>query len=127
MKCKAISLFLLIILLFSIPIAIARPNTETLRPNASGTYQEWDVSDTTHYGATSDQNDATYIYTGVDEERDIQNLADPTFDDSATINSVTVWARLRATGSKAGEKANTLIRTYDTDYLGSAVTIDRGV
>ncbi|MDP3014109.1 MAG: hypothetical protein Q8M92_07710, partial [Candidatus Subteraquimicrobiales bacterium] len=40
----------------------AAPDTLTLRPNAAGTYQEWSLTDTTHWGATSDQSDATYVH-----------------------------------------------------------------
>jgi len=114
-------LLVLFILLFGSYSVQAIDKTETLRPNAAGTYQEWNG---THSAATSDQDDATFIYIGVDEERDIQSLQNST--GSGIINSVTVWAKLRATGIITKEKANTLIRTNSTDYLGAAVIIDRG-
>jgi len=90
---------------FLSPPIYASPDSETLRPNAVGTYQAWDLSDSTHYGATNDTNDSTYIYTGVDEERDTQNLQPSTFAESVTINWITVNVRLWSTGSGQPEQA----------------------
>jgi len=100
--------------------------TETLRPNAVGTYQEWNLSDSTHYGATSDQLDTSYIYTDIVGERDIQNLQDPTFDESDTINWVQINFRAYASGSSGPEKAYNTYRTYSTDYQNQKHTITRG-
>jgi len=122
-KTPLVALLLLLMVGLTL-LSTASADTETLRPNAAGTYQEWDVSDTTHYGATSDQSDATYIYTSVEGETDTQHLADPT--GTGTINSVTVWIRAVISGGAAApESACIFIRTYGTDYEGAAQTISR--
>jgi len=71
------AIFIVVALLFATSYLVqASPSETTLRPDAVGTYQEWEtVVDTTHYGATSDSNDATYIETtGDTNQRDIQAL-----------------------------------------------------
>jgi len=82
----------------------ASPDTITLRPNSVGSYQEWEtLVDSTHWGATSDESDITYIKTtGTSTKIDIQNLADPTFGDSDIVNSVNVFIRATATGLADG-------------------------
>jgi len=79
--------------------------TETLRPNGAGDYQEWEtVVDTNHYGATSDQSDATYIETtGTSAKQDVQHLADPTFPEGDQVNSVTYYITAKATGVGGSE------------------------
>jgi len=122
MKRKVTRFFLVFLIVtlvptFSfVPFVGGSPDSETLRPNAVGTYQAWDLSDSTHYGATNDTNDSTYIYTGVDEERDTQNLQPSTFDESATINWVTVNVRLWSTGSGQPEEAAIMLRSGGSDW-----------
>jgi len=77
----------------------ASPDTITLRPNAAGTYQQWSLVDTTHWGATSDQNDNTYVYvSGSTTLKEAENLADTT--QTGTISSVTAYMRAKAFGSQ---------------------------
>jgi len=102
------------------------PDQETLRPNAAGTYQEWYLSDTSHWGATSDQIDTTYIYENVVGERDIENLDDPTFGDSDTINWVQINFRVYSSGSAPPEKALNIYRVDGTDYQDIKHTITQG-
>ncbi|MCH7883507.1 hypothetical protein IIA95_03790, partial [Patescibacteria group bacterium] len=106
---------------------IALADTETLRPNATGTYQEWPtLVDTTHNGATSDQNNATYIETGTDEDRDIQNLDNTTFPAENTIDQIEVFITCKANnGSGQGENAATLIREGGTDTEGVSTVLNR--
>jgi hypothetical protein len=82
----------------------ASPDTITLRPNSVGSYQEWEtLVGSTHWGATSDESDTTYIKTtGTSTKIDMQNLADPTFGDSDIVNSVNVFIRATATGLADG-------------------------
>lgn len=129
MRKKAI--LLLIILLFGmvplvvpiVPIVYASPDQETLRPNEAGTYQQWDLSDTSHWGATSDQSDSTYLYTDVDEEKDIEGLDNPTFGDGDTINWVQINFRAYVSGAGAPEKVRNMYRISGTDYQGDLFTI----
>jgi hypothetical protein len=77
----------------------ASPDIITLRPNAAGTYQQWSLVDTTHWGATSDQNDNTYVYVyGSTTLNETENLADTT--QTGTISSVTAYMRAKAFGSQ---------------------------
>jgi hypothetical protein len=94
----------------------ANADTTTLRPNAAGYYQQWEtVVDTSHWGATSDQSDSTYIQTQTQNRIDIQHLEDPTFGDSDTVNSVTAYARIYAAGSAAPERIDFWERLGSTD------------
>ena len=77
----------------------ASPDTITLRPNAAGAYQQWSLVDTTHWGATSDQNNNTYVYvSGSTTLKETENLADTT--QTGTISSVTAYMRAKAFGSQ---------------------------
>lgn len=83
-----------------------RNDVETLRPNAPG-----DVAELTPYPGIGEANwenvdeaeadDAsTYNYIGgLYTYTDLYNVADPTFDDGATINNVTVYWRCRNAGA----------------------------
>lgn len=99
--------------------------TEILRPNGVGTYQQWDLFDTTHWGATSDQTDTTYIYTNVDEEDDYEVMADPTFGDSDTINWVQINFTAYASGSGGPEKIFNTYRVSSADYEDTKHSITR--
>ena len=96
----------------------ASPDTITLRPNSVGSYQEWEtLVGSTHWGATSDESDTTYIKTtGTSTKIDIQNLADPTFGDSDIVNSVNVFIRATATGLADGFVwlDSPVLKTYTT-------------
>lgn len=94
--------------------------TLTLRPNAPGTYQDWDLVDTTHEGATSDQNDNTFVEGLFVNDKETENLADTSI--TGTINSVTAYMRAIASGG-GNEQAVILWRTYGTDYESAAKTI----
>lgn len=97
-----------------------------LRPNGVGEYQEWEtIVDTSHWGATSDETDATYIETiGGLDKRDIQALQDPTFGEGDTINWVQVFCRAYAIGSGAKERLAFLERqnTSERDEGNIAIT-----
>jgi len=100
--------------------------TQTLRPNGAGYYQEFEyVIDTTHWGATSDQSDATYI-TAVGLRRDIQALQDPTFGDADTVNSVQIFCRAKAFGTSTPERIDFWDRlgTIDRDQ-GNSISVSR--
>jgi len=94
-----------------------------LKPNAIGTYQQMALVDSTHYGATSDQNDLTYVV-GFDnslwETENLQNT-----NQLGTINSVTVYMRAIATNAGAKKYAKTLLRTHSADYIGAATEISK--
>lgn len=104
-------------------ITKAQADTLTLRPNASGDLQEWEtLVGSSHWGATSDQTDATYIETtGSSSKSDIQNLQDPTFGDSDTINSVTYYIRYYVTNGGAQRE-----KIYLFEKSGSSRLTDSG-
>ena len=92
---------------------------ETLHPNAAGTYQGWSVTDTTHYEATSDQSDSTYVYTISVEVKETEHLDNPTFPESAAINWVQVWVRALDTGG-AGE-----IKILERQDTSERITVNK--
>ncbi|MCH7492150.1 hypothetical protein IID19_00970 [Patescibacteria group bacterium] len=125
---------------FPPPIEKVNAATEILRPNATGDSAQWTPNTSTDYGDTSDQNSSTYISESTDEDRDIMNLADPTFDSGSTINWVEMHMSCRSDGSGQGERMNGIIRLSGTDdnhlnnanissssfteYTGAQVTTD---
>jgi len=77
--------------------------TLTLRPNAAGTYQEMGVfpSGSTHWGATSDQSDSSYLLANDILVRDFENFEDTS--QTGTISSVTGYMRAKKlTSAQAG-------------------------
>jgi hypothetical protein len=80
-------------------IAVDAPDTLILRPNATGTYQQWSTfGGTVHWSLTSDQNDNTGVQvTGTTTLKETENLADTT--QTGTINSVTAYMRVKASSS----------------------------
>lgn len=113
--------FLIVMLIGVLPISFvpnvqASPDQETLDPNEAGTYQQWDLSDTSHWGATSDDSDSTYLYTDVVDEKDFQGLTDPAFGDGATINWVQINFRAYVSGTGAPEKVFNSYRANGVDY-----------
>jgi hypothetical protein len=105
--------------------------TTTLRPDKAGTYQQWTAyGGFVHATLTSDLSDATGVkVTGDTVSKETEDLDDPTFGETATINSVTVWIRVQVTGSGAGEAAVIIVRTNGADYESGAISIKaaRGV
>ncbi len=96
----------------------AKAETQVLRPNGTGFYQDWEtLVGTSHWEATNDDpvDDSTYIETQVQGRVDIQALANPTFDDSDTVNSVTIYCRAYAIGTKGPEKISFFDRLDTTD------------
>ena len=92
------------------------PDTVTLRPNDNGYSIQWSISDSTHYGATSDQSDTTYVYSSTVGQTEFLNLDDPTFSDINIINWIQVYYRCRSVGGSAGpEKIDLYIRSNGTD------------
>jgi hypothetical protein len=80
-------------------VAADAPDTLILRPNATGTYQQWSTfGDTVHWILTSDQNDNTGVQvTGTTTLKETENLADTT--QAGRINSVTAYMRAKASSS----------------------------
>jgi hypothetical protein len=80
-------------------VAADAPDTLILRPNATGTYQQWSTfGDTVHWSLTSDQNDNTGVQvTGTTTLKETENLADTT--KAGRINSVTAYMRAKASSS----------------------------
>jgi hypothetical protein len=95
--------------------------TLTLRPNADGTYHEWVAEPwgSAHWIDTSDQDDNTFIYTGIVGNRDTENLADT--PQTGTINSVTTYARTRQSGGNCG--LYIICRTHNTDYFSGQIIV----
>jgi len=129
-KFKAFIIAFILIVVSIIGYSVVFPPTPsvgqvtlTLRPNAAGTYQEWILFDTTHWGATSDQTDATVVYIEETTSRETENLADTSHTEA--IVSVTAYIRAEATGSGAIEQAKIRWRTHTTDYESAAKTISR--
>jgi len=114
--------------IFNFPPKIqeAKAATTILRPNETGFYQQWGSSGSTHWGVTSDKSDSSYIEdAGTNNLIDIQALQDPTFDVSSTINSVTIYARVYASGSGGAEKISFFDRLGTTDRAGVSFTVAR--
>ena len=105
--------------------------TETLRPNAVGTYTEFPVqypNSTFHYDKVDDvtpDEGSTYIATSSTDYlfyRDLYGVPDSAIPVGSTINSVTVYIRCVGSGLDTGNTrgyAAQYIRTHDTDYLGA--------
>jgi len=96
--------------------------TETLRPNAAGTYSQCSRYNAfSNYQAVDEaaaDEDNTYVYTsGGATQLDTYNITNHS-QGSGTVNSVTVYIRSRASafGTVAAEVA---IRTYNTNYFAS--------
>jgi len=95
----------------------ASPDQESLRPNADGHTINWDIYDTTHYGATSDNSDTTYVYTGTADEAEYWDVTDTTFGVADTINWVQVTYRCYAVGSGPPEAIDLYIYSDTTETL----------
>ncbi len=97
------------------------PDTEILRPNASGTYSQCDdIGDSPNYLCVDEvipDGDTTHVRTrGGATELDTYNIADHS-EGVGDITSVTVYIRSRVTNST--HDIETAIRTYDTNYFDS--------
>jgi len=133
MRMKKLLYWLIVFPLLASILLPATPvqaqTTETLRPNAPGDYQEWEtLVDTSHWEATSDTLNTTYIQTGnTSAPRDIQHLADPSFYSGSRINSVTYYVTANASGSGAGESLDIIAKLAASDQVvDKKVTITRG-
>ncbi|GAI47019.1 unnamed protein product, partial [marine sediment metagenome] len=99
------------------PVAVG---TETLRPNAAGTYSQADpVGEVSNYLCVDEEvadDDSTYVETsGGATEIDTYNIPDHS-EGYGTISSVTVYVRCRASTTADLHAAETVIRTHSTDY-----------
>ncbi len=97
--------------------------TETLRPNAAGTYSQADpVGEVSNYLCVDEEvadDDSTYVETsGGATEIDTYNIPDHS-EGYGTISSVTVYVRCRASTTADLHAAETVIRTHSTDYFGT--------
>ncbi len=101
--------------------------TTTLRPNGAGTYQQWEtLVGSSHWEATSDQSDTSYIEDdGTNNLVDIQALQDPTFSNSSTVNSITIYARIYTDGSAVAERVTFFDRLGTTDRETGSISITR--
>ena len=102
------------------PVAVG---TETLRPNAAGTYSQADpVGEVSNYLCVDEEvadDDSTYVETsGGATEIDTYNIPDHS-EGYGTISSVTVYVRCRATTTADLHAAETAIRTQGSDYFGT--------
>ena len=102
------------------PVAVG---TETLRPNAAGTYSQADpVGEVSNYLCVDEEvadDDSTYVETsGGATEIDTYNIPDHS-EGYGTISSVTVYVRCRASTTADLHAAETVIRTHGTDYFGT--------
>lgn len=91
-------------------------DTETLRPNAAGDEESIpNLVDSTHWGATSDQSNATYVWrSGAgDPTRDLYNL--PAYTGGSSISKVTGWVRGKE-GAEGSGGGSTSIKTHGTVY-----------
>ena len=104
----------------------ASPDLETLDPDGDTIPQEWDLTGASiHWEALSDSSDSSYVYTGIQGEYDFVTLEDTGLSGGETINSITLWFRLYASGSKAREKIQICYKTDGTVYESSPVSVTR--
>jgi hypothetical protein len=101
---------------------IIEPRTIELRPNARGTYSEWNVTNgLSDWNATGDGKDDTYMddtyiyFVGEARKKHTLNLED--FSTYGNITKVTVYARCMAT--QGGQEGQIILRTYAMDYYSS--------
>jgi len=97
--------------------------TETLRPDAAGTYSQADpVGEVSNYLCVDEEvadDDSTYVETsGGATEIDTYNIPDHS-EGYGTISSVTVYVRCRASTTADLHAAETVIRTHNADYFGT--------
>ncbi len=100
---------------------------ETLRPNADGQYAQWNVEYpalSVHWSLTDEDpadDDNTYVENNAATlKKEAYNLQDST--GSGTINWIRIYVRARLTAS-GNSTIKTLIRTYNTDYESSNITL----
>jgi len=105
------------------------PETETLRPNDDGRYDECYYSgDSPNYECVDDvssDGSSTYVYSRsgytLKDTYNIQNHS----EGLGVIDSVTVYARARAyySGSCADMRMQIMARTHSADYYGDIITL----
>lgn len=108
-------------------ILIPVEETETIRPDAAGTYTECDpVGDTSNYLCVDEEvadGDSTYVQTtGNVTELDTYNT-DNHSEGKGTVTSVKVYARCKGTVSADTHAAEVAIRTNDADYFGGTTLL----
>lgn len=123
-----ISLLLLSLFLSVVGIreGYGAPDTETLRPNASGIYTQWayqlpvsgfhwdKVDEATSDGYSTCISDDTTSY-----KADLYNIPSTAILANAIINSVTVYMRVVSDHYRYKGYVRTMIRTHSTNYYGS--------
>ena len=128
-KIRALLMAIVIVMSMAMvmPAAMSAPDTVTLNPNAAGDYQEWTLvgSSPSHWEATSDATDDTYIEASAEDQRDVQNLENPPFGDSDTVNSITIYCRAYASGSKGPERIAMMARLGTTDRVTGNIAVTR--
>jgi hypothetical protein len=101
--------------------------TETLRPNASGTYTQCaGFGDSPNYRCVDDvtpDEDTTYVWPGVGGLRRDTYATEDSGVGTGTINSVTLYFRARLAGSCPTHTASTQLLTHGTLYPGANVTL----
>ena len=100
-------------------------DTETLRPNATGTYSQCDPNgDSPNYACVDDvtaDEDSTYVSTWFGAtELDTYNIANHS-EGTGTISSVTVYIRSRVTSDT--HAIEVALRTNGADYFGTYTPI----
>ncbi len=95
----------------------------TLNPNAAGSYSEWFASNTmvNRWNLTNDDKDDTYIMTGTQGARELQNFDDSTqfTDERNPINRMTfeIWASSPDTNQN---KIKILVKSNEVENQSSA-------
>ena len=114
-----------VLLMLITPLLVSASYIDTLRPNVAGDATELTpVGETNNYECvdevTSDE-DATYVYCGAMFEEDKYDLYDlPASSGSGTINSVTVYVRVKTLSPMVS--AYIKIKTHATVYEGDQET-----
>ena len=122
-----VAAFLLIGLPFFFPIQPAMADSETLRPDNSGSSTQWDNLSgcTSNYECVDepdppDDNTTRIRLTSGSDQLDLYSTGDSS--GSGTINSVTIWIRCKASANTFGWQptAQTALRTHSTNYYGTS-------
>jgi flagellin-like protein len=100
------------------------PGTEILRPNLPGTYQQWETfGGALEYALTSDSSDATGVQIiGSTTLIETVNLAD-THVGAGVINSVTAYARTKATSTETESTRALLVGRDSATTLNTPKTL----
>ncbi|MBU0646659.1 hypothetical protein KJ611_04310 [Patescibacteria group bacterium] len=125
-RTKFTAAFFVVVFCCLLVITIVWAAAETLRPDANGTYQDWPtLQGTTRYGAVSDESDSTYIETDTKDDQDTYDINDSAIGATATINSVEIFVRAKASGSGGAEKIKILDYLNTTLRSSSQISVSR--